>query len=216
MRPPFLLRLSTVILPLLTFAGCGHVRYPTNYVLNFPPPPPSFAAPRDMRGALAIQEFQCPQYLCEGRIVYRSSPEEIGFYELHRWAMNPRDMITQSVADSIRSEALFESVSLKGTGVEPAYVLRGTIERLEEVDEGSDVRVVCTISAQLLDTHTKSVIWTHTESQTVAVEDRNVAGVVSSLSTAARMAVDNLVKSLAETLPSATPEQIANPPGGHR
>jgi ABC-type uncharacterized transport system auxiliary subunit len=206
MRPPFLLRLSTVILPLLTFAGCGHGRYSTNYVLNFPPPPPSLTAPRDLRGALAIQEFQCPQYLCEGRIVYRSSPEEIGFYEFHRWAMNPRDMITRSVADGIRSEALFESVSLKGTGVEPAYVLRGTIERLEEVDEGRDVRVVCTISAQLLDTQAKSFIWTHTASETIAVQNRNVPGVVSSLSTAARMAVDNLVKSLAETLPPARSE----------
>ena len=203
MRPPFLLRLSTVFLPVLTFAGCGHVRYPTNYVLNFPPPPPSLAALRDIRGALAIQEFQCPQYLCEGRIVYRSSPEEIEFYEFHRWAMNPRDMITQSVADSIRSKALFESVSLKGTGVEPAYVLKGTIERLEEVDEGRDVRVVCTISAQLLDTQTKSIIWTHTASETIAVQNRNVAGVVSSLSTAAGTAVDNLVKSLGDKLPSA-------------
>jgi hypothetical protein len=80
-------------------------------------------------------------------------------------------------------------------------VLKGNIERLEEVDEGRDVRVVCTISAELLDTQTKSIIWTHTESQTIAVEDRNVAGVVSSLSTAAGMAVDNLVKSLSESLP---------------
>jgi ABC-type uncharacterized transport system auxiliary subunit len=201
MRTPFLLRLSAVFLQLLTLVACTHVRYPTNYVLNFPPPAPSLSAPRDLRGSLAIQEFQCPEYLCEGRIVYRSSPEEIGSYEFHRWAMNPRDMITQSVADRLRSEALFHTVALKGTGVEPAHVLKGKIERLEEVDEGRDVRVVCTISAVLLDTQTKSIIWTHTASETVAVQDRKVAGVVSSLSTAARMAVDNLVKSLGETLP---------------
>jgi ABC-type uncharacterized transport system auxiliary subunit len=169
-----------------------------------------------MRGALAIQEFQCPQYLCEGPIVYRSSPEEIGFYESHRWAMNPREMITQSVADSIRSKALFHSVVLKGSGVDPAYVLKGNIERLEEVDEGRDVRVVCTISAQLVDTQTKSIIWNHTESQTIAVEDRNVAGVVSSLSTAAGMAVGNLVKSLSETLPTTTAQQIGKPLERHQ
>ena len=44
----------------------------------------------------------------------------------------------------------------------------------------------------------------------------DVARVVSSLSAAAATAVDNLVKSLAEMLPSATAEQIANPLGGHR
>ena len=209
-------RFAIVFTVIVAFAGCGHVRYPRNYVLNFPPPPPSLSAPRDVRGALAIQEFQCPQYLCENRIVYRSSPEEIAFYEFHRWAMNPRDMITQSLADRVRSDALFKSVVLKGTGIETAYVLKGNIERLDEVDEGRDVRVVCTISAQLLDTQTKSIIWSHTESKTIAIEDRNVAGVVSSLSTAASIAVDNLVKSLAETLPSATAEQLANPLGGHR
>jgi ABC-type uncharacterized transport system auxiliary subunit len=193
-------RLAIVFLAILTVAGCGPVRYPNNYVLNFPPPPPSLAAPPH-GGALALEEFQCPQYLCEGRIVYRSTPEQIGFYEFHRWAMDPRDMITQSIAGRIRSEELFKSVALKGTGAEPAYVLRGNIERLDEVDEGRDVQVVCTISAQLLDTQTKSIVWSHTATQTIAVEDRNVAGVVSSLSIAARMAVDDLVKSLRERLP---------------
>jgi hypothetical protein len=72
------------------------------------------------------------------------------------------------------------------------------------VDEGRDVRVVCTISAQLLDTQTKSIIWTHTESQTIAVEDRNVAGMSAAFPLLPAMAVDNLVKSLAETFPSAT------------
>jgi ABC-type uncharacterized transport system auxiliary subunit len=185
-------RTVIVFLAILAFAGCGPVRYPKNYVLSFPPPVPSTAAPPDTRGALTLEEFQCPQYLCEGRIVYRSSQEEIGFYEFHRWAMNPREMITESIAGRLRSEALFKSVALKGTAVEPEYVLRGRIERMEEVDEGRDVRVVCMISAQLLDTRTKSIVWSGTESQTVEVEDRNVAGIVSGLSAAARAAVDNL------------------------
>jgi ABC-type uncharacterized transport system auxiliary subunit len=198
MKVPF--SLAIAFLALLVLAACGHARYPTNYVLKFPPAAPSVAPPPDIRGALAVHEFQCPQYLCEGRIVYRSSPEEIGFYEFHRWAMNPGEMITQFVADSVRSQALFKSVALQEAGIEPAYVLKGNIEQLEEVDQGSDVRAVCTISAQLLDTQTKSIVWSHTASHTVAVQNRNVAGVVSSLSAAVRMTVDDLVKSLDETL----------------
>jgi hypothetical protein len=83
-------------------------------------------------------------------------------------------------------------------------VLKGAIERLEEVDKGRDVRAVCTISAQLLDTQTKSIVWKHTASQAVALQKRNVAGVVTSLSTAVRMTVDELVKSLEQTLPSTS------------
>jgi ABC-type uncharacterized transport system auxiliary subunit len=202
MKLRFPSRLAIAFLAVPVFAGCGPGRYPTNYVLNFPPAAPSLSPPTDIRGALAVHEFECRQYLCEGRVVYRPSPEEIGFYEFHRWAMNPRLMITQFVADRVRSEALFRSVALEEAGVETAYMLKGTIERLEEVDQGSDVRAVCTISAQLIDTKTKSIIWSDAASQTVMVQNRNVAGVVSSLSAAVRTTVDDLVKSLGQALPS--------------
>ena len=195
----------------LVLAGCGSVRYPTTYVLNFPPPVPQ-ASPSAgaLAGPLAIRDFQCPEYLCEGRIVYRSSPDEVGFYEYHRWALNPRDAITQYVADGLRSQSLFTSVAAHERGAEAAYVLSGRIERLEEVDEGRDVHVVCTISAQLLNTRTRSVVWSHTASGTVRVEQRDIRGVVSSLSSAARTAVDQLLKSLTEELPATMALQSGN------
>jgi ABC-type uncharacterized transport system auxiliary subunit len=86
--------------------------------------------------------------------------------------------------------------------METDYVLTGSIERLEEVDQGRDVRAVCTISAQLMDTRTGSVVWNHTASEAVPVEKRDVAGVVSGLSQAARIAVDRLVASVATELAS--------------
>ena len=53
-------------------------------------------------GQVEVCKFRCPDYLCEGRIVYRSGLEEVGFYEHHRWAMNPRQAITQFMADALR------------------------------------------------------------------------------------------------------------------
>ena len=70
------------------------------------------------------------------------------------------------------------------------------------MDRGRDVRVACTMSAQLLDTRTRSVVWSHTASETVRVEKRDMAGVVSSLSAAARTAADRLLKSMTEELPA--------------
>ena len=175
---------------------------PQTYVLNFPPPVPQAAPSNGALGPVAIREFRCPEYLCEGRIVYRPSPEEVAFYEYHRWAMDPRQAITQYVEDGLRARSLFQSVTVHEHGSEAAYVLSGNIERLEEVDEGRDVRAVCTISAQLLDTRTRSVVWSHTASETVPVEKRDIAGVVSSLSAAARTAADRLLKSMTEELPA--------------
>jgi len=186
------------------FAGCGSVRYPTTYVLNFPPAVPQATAAKGALGPLAVREFQCPEYLCEGRIVYRSSSEEVGFYEYHRWAINPREAITQYMVEGLQAQSLFKSVVMHERGREEAYLLSGHIDRLEEVDQGRDVRVVCTISAQLLDTRTRSVVWSHTASETVQVEKRDVRGIVSSLSSAARTAADRLLKSITEELPAAS------------
>src|SRR5690349_18446571 len=102
--------LAIVLAVIQLFAACGPRRYPKSYVLNFPSGPTSTAPAPEVRGTLTVRQFQCPHYLCEGRIVYRPSGEEIGFYEFDRWAMNPRDMITQFIADRIRSEAVFKSV----------------------------------------------------------------------------------------------------------
>ena len=195
--------LAVVLIGAFVLAGCGSVRYPTSYVLNFPPPAPQPVS-RDSLGPIAISEFRCPEYLCDGRIVYRPSPEEVAFYEYHRWAMDPRQAITQYVVDSLQAQSLFKSVALHDHASDAAYALSGNIERLEEVDQDREVRVVCTISAQLLDTRTRSVVWSHTASETVRVEKRDVRGVVTSLSSAARMAADHLVKSMAEALPAKT------------
>jgi hypothetical protein len=53
----------------------------------------------------------------------------------------------------------------------------------------------------------KAILWSHSETAAAPVVDRNVAGVVASLSTATRTAVDALVASMASRLaggPAAT------------
>ena len=182
----------------LSGAGCGTVRYPAHYVLNFPAPMQRIAPP-EVSGPLVVREFQCPQYLCDGRLVYRPTPEKIGFYEFHRWAMNPQQMITRYIAETIRMKSLFSHVVLEDAGVQPAYVLNGHIERLEEVDRGG-VSAVCTISAELLDAKTKSILWSFTASETIPVRRRDVPGVVAGLSTAAGLTIEKVVRSLEDAL----------------
>jgi ABC-type uncharacterized transport system auxiliary subunit len=110
------------------------------------------------------------------------------------------------MADALRARSLFKSVAVHERGTGAAYVLTGNIERLEEVDQGSDVQAVCTVSAQLVDAGNGSVVWNHTASEAVPVQARNVTGVVTSLSAAARTVVDRLVASVAKELASWQPQ----------
>ena len=97
---------AVVLTGALVLAGCGSVRYPTSHVLNFPPPVPQATPSDGVLRPVAIREFRCPEYLCEGRIVYRSSPEEVGFYEYHRWATNQKTSL-----GSNRSSRVWRSTS---------------------------------------------------------------------------------------------------------
>lgn len=190
------------LMAVLFLSGCAGVRYPASYLLNFPPPLPQTTTQRAPLGAVVVRRFQCPEYLCQGRIVYRPSPQEVGFYEYHRWAMNPRESITQFMADSLRSQLLFKDVEANERGIEPAYVLTGRIEQLGELDRKRDVLAECAISAELVEVHTGTVLWSDRASETLPLKNRDVAGVVSGITAAAQIAVDRLVKSLAKSLES--------------
>jgi ABC-type uncharacterized transport system auxiliary subunit len=190
------------LLAALLGSGCGSVRYPATYVLSFPPPLETLAEQRH-HAALAIRPFTCTDYVCDGRIVYRPSPEQVGFYEYHRWAADPRQMISRFVVNAVDAKRIFTHVGLDLGGSRPEYVLSGHIEELEEVDHGQDVQAVCTISARLVDGRTGSVVWSGRTSSSVPVTERNVEGVVRSLSKAAHETVERLVTSMAKELPPA-------------
>jgi ABC-type uncharacterized transport system auxiliary subunit len=184
----------------LTSVVCGSVRYPKMYLLELRPPEARVESTGGTFGQLVVREFACPDYLCDGRIVYRPTAHEAGFYEHHRWAVSPREMITESVAGGVRATALFNDVAVRDPGAAVAYRLTGSIQRLEEVDDGRDVQAVCMLSAELLDVRSKTIVWSHSETAATPVIDRSVAGVVASLSAATRTAVDALVASMTSRL----------------
>jgi ABC-type uncharacterized transport system auxiliary subunit len=186
------LRAGFGLVAALAISACGSARYPAYYTLHFEPTAQARPSEHGM-GTLAIKELRCPDYLCEGRIVYRSTSPEVGFYQYHRWAVSPRTMIAQYLAERVRARSLFVSVSAAESRMAADFVLSGTLERLEEVDEARQVSAICTISAQLVASGTGAVVWSGTATERVPVEERDVAGVVNGLATAVRSSVDRLV-----------------------
>jgi ABC-type uncharacterized transport system auxiliary subunit len=133
-------------------------------------------------------------------VVYREEPHRVGFYDYHRWAVDLRAALTRLLADRIRASSLFESVTIPGSPARAAYLLRGEIERFEEVDEKTSVYAICTISAEVVDARTGTAGWRGTVSETVPLQQRDVAGVVVGLSVASRTVADRLVASMADEL----------------
>jgi len=131
-----------------------------------------------------------------GPIVYRSSPEQIGYYAYHRWAVDPRNVVTNSIAERLRAQGMFADVRLYDGHSDPDYILSGRLEKLEEIDDAKRVRVEVGLSAQLVDTRSGKTVWANSASESCGVDQRSVSAVVAEMSHTMDRAIQSLLSSL--------------------
>jgi ABC-type uncharacterized transport system auxiliary subunit len=178
---------------LVILASCGgRVRYPNCYTLNLPAPPDPPPA-ENVHASLAIREFRAPTYLKQGAIVFKSSPEQIGFYAYDRWAINPCEFVTNSVIERLRASGDFASVKLYDGRPDTEYVLSGRLEKLEEIDYAGGVKVEVAISAQMTSLATGLAVWTNAVSEVGDVNKHDVPAVVSEMNRTMERALSKLL-----------------------
>lgn len=188
-----LIAVCCVLKVLIILCGCGGaVKYPSYYTLHVPPPPDP-PARADVHAILAVREFRAPAYLRQGAIVYRTSPEQIGFYNYHRWATDPRDFVSNVVADRLRASGTFTQVKPYDGCADIDYVLSGQLEKLDEIDYENGVKVEVAISAQMVRQSTGAIVWTNSVSEMGQVDKRNVPAVVAEMSSTMERAIEKLL-----------------------
>jgi ABC-type uncharacterized transport system auxiliary subunit len=199
-------RRLTASIATLTISAClmgcaGGAKFPAYYTLHVPPAAdvPSAAASRP---SLAVREFRSPEYLHQGAIVYRTSPEQIGFYQYHRWAVDPREFVTNAIIDRLRATGRFAEVSAYDGQSDVDFVLSGRIEKLEEVDYEGGVKVEVALSAQITDPRAGKTVWADAASESARVDKRSVPAVVAEMSQAMDRAIQKLAASL--TVPTTS------------
>jgi len=182
-----------VLATLIILVGCGGAaKYPNYYTLHIQPPvdPP---AQEGVRTSLAVREFRSPAYLRQGAIVYKTSPEQIGFYNYHRWAVDPREFLTNAVVDHLRASGNFTQVKLYDGRSDIDYVLSGRLEKLEELDYEGGVKVEVAISAQMVNLANGATVWSNAVSEIGTVDKRDVPTVVAEMNRTMDRAIEKLL-----------------------
>ncbi len=205
-----LIVVTSALAALTGLCGCGGaVRYPSYYTLHVPPPPDP-PARGSLHATLAVREFRSPEYLHQGAIVYKTSPEQIGFYNYQRWAVDPREFITNAAADRLRASGNFTQVKPYDGRADIDYVLSGRLEKLEEIDYEGGVKVEVAISAQMVELSTGATVWTSSADEVGQVDKRDVPSVVSAMNRTMEQAIEKLLT----PGPAALIEQAKTPPSG--
>jgi ABC-type uncharacterized transport system auxiliary subunit len=182
-----------MFLILSTLLGCaGKIRYPSYYTLNLPSPPDP-PPQESARAVLAVREFRSPAYLRQGSLVYRRSPEEVGFYNFHRWAVDPREFVTNAIKEHLQASGNFAQVRNYDGHSDVDYILTGRLERLEEVDYEGGIKVEVAISAQMTSLASGATVWTNQVSETGIVERRDMPAIVSEMDRTLDRAIEKLL-----------------------
>jgi len=176
--------------------GCmGKVKSPTYYTLNLPTAPDT-SIQAGPCGSIAVREFRSPDYLRRGAIVYRGTPEEVAFYDYHRWAVDPREVVTNAIVDRLRASGRFAEAKIYDGHSDVDFILTGRLEKLEEVDYEGGVRVEVALSAQMTELRSGKTVWANSASEVAQVDGRTVLAVVAEMSQAMDGAIQKLLRSV--------------------
>ncbi|MGA2391658.1 MAG: ABC-type transport auxiliary lipoprotein family protein [Candidatus Sulfotelmatobacter sp.] len=197
------------LLALAVLSGCsGKMGRANYYTLNLPAPPDPPAAEK-ANATVAIREFRAPAYLRQGPIVYKPSPEQIGFYAYHRWATDPCEFVTQSIIARLGATGTFSHVKHYDGQPDAGYVVSGRLEKLEEIDYEGGVKVEVAVSAQMTRVDTGTIVWSKAVSEVGEVNQHDVPAVVSEMSHTMERAIEKLLTPVPGTL-TAVSKAAAN------
>jgi ABC-type uncharacterized transport system auxiliary subunit len=157
-----------------------------------------------MLGSVAVRQFDAPRFLREGPIAYRESPQKLDFYDYHRWAEDPRRVVTVAMVREIQVRGLFRSVDMYDGRESPEYLMTGAIDHLEEVDEGPKVSIEVALSARLINLRTGSVLWQGAVTKNAKLDQRSVPGIVAEMSRQVSDVVEGLVSSMRDRVAATT------------
>jgi hypothetical protein len=79
-------------------------------------------------------------------------------------------------------------------------VVTGTLDHLEEVDQGSNVSIEVSLSARLINVRTGQVLWHGASSKNAKLDQRSVPGIVAEMSREVTDTVEALVSSMQESV----------------
>ena len=86
---------------------------------------------------LAIDDFTVAPGYGKQRMAFRTQANEIAYYGYRSWVSAPAKMLQTMAMRHLRASALFAQVEPEANLRNPVALLQGTVEALEELDQGN-------------------------------------------------------------------------------
>ncbi|MCX5850283.1 MAG: ABC-type transport auxiliary lipoprotein family protein [Deltaproteobacteria bacterium] len=137
-------------------AGSGKPQYEVeSYLLSYSVP--SWEKPDKLSTSLKFNRFSIAAAYNSANMVFRKDSYSLDSFNYSRWAVNPADMIADSLLRDVRESGLFQAVFSRHETDEARFVISGSVEEFFLRMGKSDKTAVISISVLLKDTREKEI-----------------------------------------------------------
>ncbi|MGE0872058.1 MAG: ABC-type transport auxiliary lipoprotein family protein [Kofleriaceae bacterium] len=133
---------------------------------------------------IAIEPFETDPGYDDERIVYRTTPYRLDYYQYHRWSAPPSVMVSSFLEQWLERAGAFRSVVRDATEQAP-LVVRGRVLAIEEVDRSATSRLGrLVVELSLIDSRSGATLWSDQFEETEPVRRPTPEGLAQALSVA--------------------------------
>ena len=181
----------------LSICGCGALPQSKYYELQVPRETNSSAGPDAFPVTILIAPLKASHLYREDHLVYATDAEEMGTYQLQRWAAPPTEMMRDLLWRTLRASHRYSGVHLLTSNSRGDFILEGNLYDFKEVS-GASLLARLNLALELRDMKTEAIVWTHDCSHDEPVSVKDVSAVVAALDQNAQRCVTNAAASLNE------------------
>jgi ABC-type uncharacterized transport system auxiliary subunit len=146
---------------------------------------------------LVLESLETDAGYDDERIVYRTTPYRLDYYQYHRWSAAPGVMVGNFLEQALEHSGMFRSVVRQPT-LDAPVVLGGRVVAIEEVDTNPKHwvgRIV--IELALTDAHTGTRLWSEQFEETEPLDKQTPEGLAQALSNAMTRIAERVAPTIA-------------------
>jgi ABC-type uncharacterized transport system auxiliary subunit len=181
----------------LAICGCGAVPQSKYYELQAPRGSNSAASADTFLVTILVGPLKASHLYREDRLVYATDSEQMGTYELQRWAAPPTEMLRDMLWRTLRASNHYSGVHLLTSNSHGDYVLEGNLYDFKEIS-GANLVARLNLALELRELKTGSIVWSHDCVHDEPVNSKEVSAVVSALDQNAQRCVTGAESSLSQ------------------
>ena len=180
-----------------SLCGCGTIPQSRYYQLTAPGGASADPAGDPLPVTLLVGPLKASHLYREDRLVYATDSEEMGTYQVHRWAEPPTEMMQELFWRSLRASHRYSAVYLLSSSSHGDFLLQGNLYDFKELS-GSTLQARVSMELELREVKTGAIVWTHNYSHDEPVKGKDVSSVVAALDQNAQHCVSEAEASLNE------------------